>query len=443
MITTDTNADRIRFLRENLPPEGLFQGKTWRTSPEAFPLSPELVAQLEELGPRLLKFYKSLDQIYLTSTREKTPAFVADYIHKGKPPELVEYALGKEFRESVPQVIRPDVILTEDGIAITELDSVPGGIGLTGWLNQVYHELAEDVVGGPTGMLDGFAGIFQGDEVDILISEESADYRPEMVWLSEQLRRRGAGNFRVREAETAADAWAPEVYRFFELFDLPNLPAVSALMQANRHGRVRVTPPFKPVFEEKLWLALLWSKPLEPYWELILGRRYLADLQEVVPYSWVIDPAPVPHHAVIPRLQIQDWRTLGEFSQRERELVLKISGFSESAWGARGVTIGQDVRQETWRDAVEHAITHFERGPYVLQEFHKGRLVEHPVWNDDTESVEMMQGRVRLCPYYFVPDPTGKETRLAGVLCTMVPADKKIIHGMTDAVIMPCGMDSG
>jgi hypothetical protein len=141
---------------------------------------------------------------------------------------------------------------------------------------------------------------------------------------------------------------------------------------------------------------------------------------------------------VIPRLQIQDWLELAEFSQRDRELVLKISGFSEEAWGSRGVTIGQDVPRQEWREAIEHAIQHFPQGPYVLQEFHKARIVEHPVWNDDTEELETLRGRVRLTPYYFVPDPTGNETTLAGVMATIVPADKKVIHGMSDAVIVPC-----
>ena len=36
-----------------------------------------------------------------------------------------------------------DILLTDAGISISELDSVPGGIGLTGWLNQTYAALAE------------------------------------------------------------------------------------------------------------------------------------------------------------------------------------------------------------------------------------------------------------------------------------------------------------
>jgi hypothetical protein len=48
-----------------------------------------------------------------------------------------------------------------------------------------------------------------------------------------------------------------------------------------------------------------------------------------------------------------------------------------------------------------------------------------------------MQSRVRLCPYYFV---TGDDVKLGGVLATIVPADKKILHGMTDAMLVPCAV---
>jgi len=46
---------------------------------------------------------------------------------------------------------------------------------------------------------------------------------------------------------------------------------------------------------------------------------------------------------------------------------------------------------------------------------------------------------VRLCPYYFVSgDGDGARPQLGGVLATLNPADKKIIHGMRDAVLAPC-----
>ena len=52
-----------------------------------------------------------------------------------------------------------------------------------------------------------------------------------------------------------------------------------------------------------------------------------------------------------------------------------------------------------------------------------------------------MQGRVRLCPYYFVHGEfdTAK-AKLGGVLATICPADKKIIHGMSEAILAPCAL---
>ena len=49
-----------------------------------------------------------------------------------------------------------------------------------------------------------------------------------------------------------------------------------------------------------------------------------------------------------------------------------------------------------------------------------------------------MEGRVRLSPYYFVVDG---QAELGGVLATICPKDKKIIHGMQEAVMTPCRVD--
>src|SRR5205085_1315318 len=96
-----------------------------------------------------------------------------------------------------PLVIRPDLVLTAEGFTIAEVDSVPGGIGLTAWLNETYARFGtNDLIGGATGMIDGFRDIAPG--ADILVSKESATYQPEMGWLA-----RHTGQ-RVAAAETFA-----------------------------------------------------------------------------------------------------------------------------------------------------------------------------------------------------------------------------------------------
>ena len=423
-----TDLERVAAVERAVPREGLFAEKDWLVSPTALPLTSAFVDDLERLGYRLWLFVRACNLLYQQSVRGKQPEWIADYLDRGKPAELREIARAREFRDDVPLVLRPDLVLTDEGYTIAELDNVPGGIGLTGWLNRTYAELGEDVIGGAEGMVEGFRAIMPGGG-DILVSEEAATYRPEMEWLARQ----AGENYVVRDAKEGAREEAENVYRFFELFDLPNIPAASEVMRMAREGRVKVTPPIKAYMEEKMWFALFWLRPLRDFWRRELTERHFLKLQEVIPYTWLMDPAPLPQHAVIPLLEIHEWSELEHFSQKQRELILKISGFSETAWGSRGVKLGTDLPQGEWSASIRNALEQFGTHPHILQKFHKGRLLEHPYRDRDGE-MKKMQGRVRLCPYYFVHD--GK-THLGGTLATICPADKKLLHGMKDAILTP------
>ncbi|MBT7271579.1 MAG: hypothetical protein HN885_01125, partial [Nitrospina sp.] len=132
---------------------------------------------------------------------------------------------------------------------------------------------------------------------------------------------------------------------------------------------------------------------------------------------------------------VQDWRELIHLTQKERELVIKPSGFSPESWGSRGVVIGHDVSAEVWKNTLEESLAKFPEESSVLQVFHKGRRVRTSYRDKPTDSILDMEARVRLTPYYFLID--GK-TRLTGILATLCPHDKKKIHGMSDAVLIPC-----
>ncbi len=154
-----TQTDRLDSIRAARPAEGLFAEKDWLISPEPFPIEARLRADLERLGHQLFVFQRACNQLYQQSAKGKQPEWVARYLDIGKPAALVEYSRRKEFRDVLPRVIRPDLILDDEGWTIAETDSVPGGIGLTGWLNQTYAGLGSDVIGGADGMLDGFATV--------------------------------------------------------------------------------------------------------------------------------------------------------------------------------------------------------------------------------------------------------------------------------------------
>ena len=206
-----------------------------------------------------------------------------------------------------------------------------------------------------------------------------------------------------------------------------------------RSAQIVMTPPPKSYLEEKSLFALFCHPSLEAFWRRELGKKTYPFLCEVIPQTWLLDPRPLPPHAVIPGLEIgdlpvTDWRQIISGTQRERELVLKPSGFSELAWGSRGVAIGHDLSTDDWTDAVENALISFDRTPYVLQKFHKAKRVRMSYYDFDQNEVLEMTGRPLLRPYYYV---TGDKVRLGGIQAVVCPADKKILHGMVDSIIVP------
>ena len=204
-------------LRSAFSAQSLFEDKTWRLSPEAWPLTPEQVAQLEQIGGACLEFHQALETLYLRSVAGKNllrnkpllAPWVADYLDRGKPAALVQHARDSRNRGAFPAVLRPDLLLTEEGFALTELDSVPGGIGLTAFLNQLYGGDTDATILGHSGaMAENFhqslAALrpeLRNPLIAILVSDEAATYRPEMRWLAEQLQRQGKRVFCMRPEE--------------------------------------------------------------------------------------------------------------------------------------------------------------------------------------------------------------------------------------------------
>ncbi len=458
-----TARDQARYLYDAIPP-GLFRVQdendriAWRVSPEPFALSAQQVEAIERLGGDLLRFYRALNNLYNRSVRGTAPAFIADYLDRGKPEQIVKLGRQNRFKQEVPGVIRPDLIITPDGFAATELDSIPGGMGFVGAMTEAYCRLGIESVGGDDGIPTGFAAMLRyvtGVEhptIAIVVSDESADYRNEMSWLAEALRRLELVDAWLRRPqeiifseeglfirhEDGREARLDAIYRNFELFDLFNVPKQELMLYAARHNRVKMTPPPKASLEEKLAFALLHHNALAALWRTEMGSETFERLLAVFPSTWVMDPRPMPAQGVIAGLEaggmpVSDFRQLAALPKSERAYVVKPSGFSQLAWGSRGVRIGDDLTREEWAGVIDVALTSFDRTPYVLQRFHKGKRVLQSYFDRDRDEIREYDGRVRLCPYYFV---TGEESVvLGGVLATIAPADKRLIHGMADAVM--------
>jgi hypothetical protein len=89
-----------------------------------------------------------------------------------------------------------------------------------------------------------------------------------------------------------------------------------------------------------------------------------------------------------------------------------------------------------WARALDTACGSFARHPWILQEFKAARVVRHRFADRDSGEIRTMDAKARITPYYFAG--SDGQVRLGGVSATLCPADKKILHGMKDAIMVPC-----
>ncbi len=452
------------------PVGGLFQGDRtqvhpdshlpWRISPEPFWLTPQQAAYLERLGPALNEFHRAINLLYHQSTRGLQPAWVHEYLDQGKPGEIIELGRMNRFRSRLPLVIRPDLLVTEQGFCLVELDAIPGGMGFTAQVSERYAELGYSLIGGAHGLADelysAIAATVQMDRptVALLVSDESESYREEMTWLSQRLLDLGLPMYCRHPRDVHFDQEGlylchdggteriDVVYRFFELFDFKNIPKAEPIIYFAKKNQVRITPPLKAYLEEKLWLGLFHHPLLQEFWTKELDSEHLSLLQEVIPRTWIMDPRPLPPHAVIPGLHpggraMGNWEPLKHLTKKQREYVLKPSGFSHLAYESRGVSVGHDLPEDEWTARIQQALDSFHDVPYVLQEFHKARRTTMSYYDFGEDAMASMNGRTLLRPYYYVHAGT---PRLAGMQAVVCPPDKKVLHGMADAILAPCAI---
>jgi hypothetical protein len=456
-------------LHQQLLATPLFAEKIWKLSPEPWPITEAQLKELKVIGGACLSYQRALERLYVRSftdkkilrNREVHAKWVSEYLDRYKPAGLIEHGRHRSIKGQHPIVLRPDLLITEQGFTMTELDSVPGGIGLTAYLNEVYAEDFPKVIGS-TKMPEQFArslGLLTPQQkfplIAITVSEEAATYRPEFEWLSEKLRELGHDVHVVDPSQImqmgdgsyipvdGAPRKVDTLYRFFELFDLANVKGADGIFNAVENGSLVLTPPMKAFQEEKLGLALIHHPLLVDFWKENLPENHLEALMRIVPRTWIMErselpPTAVLHAPTVNHRPIRDWAELAEASQKERHLIIKASGFHETAWGARSVTLGSDVSREEWLEAIETAVNPDNETFYVMQDYHKPSRLQHPVYQEDG-STTTAEGRVRLCPYFFAQ---GDSVELSGILATFCPADKKIIHGMSDAALLPCHLVS-
>lgn len=424
----------------------------WRVAPAPAMLSLEQAEAISGLGRVLRSFYIAADKLYYLGLSDPQYAFVPDYLDKGKPARIVAVSRNARFKGVLPLIFRPDLLWVDSSFAATEFDSIPGGVGLLAAMESLYRTLGSNVPSSADAFAQSVKSLHKTGLFAFIVSDESAGYRDEMSYLASELNKRGvkACCLRPEQVQFRTDGLYYDeqrittLYRFFELFDIDNVANGWDMIEAATQGLVKMTPPPKAYLEEKLWFALIHHPVLRQYWEQSMGVKDFARLVGLIPLTHVLDPRPVPPHAIIAGLYkkgqvVNSYGELRNLPRSDRSYVLKPSGFSPTAWGSRGVVLGRELTTRAWAQQLERALASFEEQPFVLQQYYHSSTHSQEFYDFASGKLQEFTGKSRYCPYFF---NTSKTVIPGGMLVTTCPVDKPLIHGMTDAVMVPAILPS-
>ncbi len=155
-----TAREQAQFIHEAIPP-GLFriddesERIPWRVSPEPFALTAKHRRRDRRARPRPPRLLPGAQQS-LQSQRARNGAGLHRRVSRSRQARADREAGAPESLQArIPGVIRPDLIITDDGFVATELDSVPGGMGFVGAMAEAYCRAGIESVGGIDGIPRG------------------------------------------------------------------------------------------------------------------------------------------------------------------------------------------------------------------------------------------------------------------------------------------------
>ena len=152
----------FKFLKSTFEENPLFESKSWKYSPSPFPLSLEQYQEIKDIGVACCEFYQTLNFLYFASYNNQSilrnkkyfVPWITRYYNYGKSDLLIKHALISRLKKETPVLMRPDLLLTDDGFKLTEMDSVPGGFGLTTFLHKLYFDANQEIQFDMNSLLD-------------------------------------------------------------------------------------------------------------------------------------------------------------------------------------------------------------------------------------------------------------------------------------------------
>lgn len=383
---------------------GEYKDVPWLISPSWFELNTEQILELKRLGYRLYRFLEASNNLYFKDEK------VAKLVEQGKPEPVI--TSQRNLPKEMPLLIRADIVLTENGFQVTEIEIIVGGMGMGSKIKEAYLSVIPPSKPYPGSILKSFlrtVRIVSGKEKILLVPSFSSRYLPELRIFSRLCQREGYNVEAIPPEEVRKTMKVGIIWRLFEAYEWEKIELPK---------KVPIYPPLKQFMEEKIWMALLHCQDYRNYWENSLGEDF-SFLKKYIPPTWII------HQSYLPR-PLSELEKLG---RKRRQYVTKLSGYSEQAWGGKSFRYWGEPSNKKWKEFLSTAIGSNQL--YILQEFQNSIKYSFPALiNGEIKQIDNL--RTRLCPFYF---KVGEEVELGDIIVTL--RKHKNVHGATDSIRIP------
>lgn len=308
--------------------------------------------------------------------------------------EVLDFGKPSNFQNRKPTYlfVRPDLILTADGLKICEIEVSPFGLALSDILSHAYEEMG--VMNDPE-LLRDFVARNTPNVGAFLFSDKTVKFSGQLGYLAQEVfSNTSQRKWSATHASGHDGASVDANYRGFYLHETLGDDTLATIAFS-----INTTPTPTPFYEDKALLALIWDKRFFNDLRLCLGNVDFDRLREYIPLTWIVgqeqffEPG-LPGNAT-------DTLELAGMGKATRRVTIKESGFSSNmSWG-KGVRFLDKMSQ---RQAVTHVGEVLQCGTsnlFIGQIFCEPSKISfsfHPNGKEN-EVVEQEMG-CRITPYY-------------------------------------------
>lgn len=350
----------------------------FRVAPSPFILTAQQLEELKNIGYALNSYIEGVIKLYNENEEAKK------ILDRGKPSIFTNKQIHKYL------FLRPDLILTKDGFSICEIETSPFGLALAEILNSAYGKENFNTIVNQNTLKNHIVSNLPKNGT-IAYSKKVQAYTGQINFMANEIFSSNKSKWKT-QIINGEEIQSEEIYRAFYLSEYMTDENVKKLINQNKN----YIPTLTPQIEEKAILSFIWDKRFSEFFKRLLGETSFNFLRKIIPPTWILKEE-ANFDLGMPE-GILNSINLSNLSKKQRQFVLKKSGFSDDCSWSKGVYFLHQMSSRKIKEILKNA-TEDNMNSYILQEFKEGKkqIMEYI---DEKGEILKMEVKTRITPYY-------------------------------------------